>query len=165
MFEDIKEKIYGTPRVELVTSWDGQAQMYKWFEDLHSLVDAAGLCFVTSHMRIAFGPSYISRLYSAYTGLDISPQEMLQTAERLFTLFKSYAVRHGLTRKDDNWPDRFYSEPVADGPHKGAILNREAVDKLLDGYYTIRGWDLKTGIPTRKKLIELSLGEVADELS
>jgi aldehyde:ferredoxin oxidoreductase len=165
IFEDIKEKIYGIPPVELVKSWDGQAQMYKWFEDLHSLVDAAGLCFVTSHMRIAFGPNYISRLYSAFTGLDISPQEMMQTAERLFTLFKSYAVRQGLNRKDDNWPEKFYQEPVADGPHKGAILNREAVDKLLDGYYTIRGWDLKTGTPTRKKLIELGLDKAANDIS
>ncbi len=165
MFEDAKEKIYGKPPVELVTSWDGQAWMYKWFEDLHSLVDAAGLCFVTSHMRLAFGPNYISRLYSAFTGTEISPQDMMKTAERLFTLFKLHAVRHGLTRKDDNWPDRFYREPVPDGPHEGAILIRDTVDKLLDGYYTLRGWDLKTGIPTREKLVELGLPKEADDLA
>jgi aldehyde:ferredoxin oxidoreductase len=39
------------------------------------------------------------------------------------------------------------------------------VDKLLDGYYTIRGWDLKTGTPTRKKLIELGLDKAANDIS
>jgi aldehyde:ferredoxin oxidoreductase len=164
MFEDMKEKIYGKPPQELVTSWDGQANMYKWFEDLHSLVDSVGLCFVTSHMRLAFGPNYISRLYSAYTGIDISPQDMMKTAERLFTLFKAYGVRQGLTRKDDNWPDRYFDEPVSEGKYKGAVLPREAVDKLLDGYYEIRGWEKKTGVPTEKKLIELGLDDVAGEL-
>jgi aldehyde:ferredoxin oxidoreductase len=164
MFEDVKEKIYGKPPVELVTSWAGQAQMYKWFEDLHSLVDAVGLCFVTSHMRLAFGPNYISKLFSSYTGFDVSPGDMMMTAERLFTLFKAYSVRQGRTRKDDNWPDRFYEEPIADGPYQGAVLSHEAVNKLLDGYYAIRGWCQATGTPARGKLIELGLGDVAADL-
>jgi aldehyde:ferredoxin oxidoreductase len=164
MFEDMKEKIYGKPPTELVTSWEGLGYMYKWFEDLHSLVDSLGICFVASHMRIAFGPNYLSRLYSTYTGLDTTPQELMKTAERLFTLFKLYIIRQGLTRKDDDWPDRFYREPVADGPFKGAVLPREAVDKLLDDYYELRGWDKRTGIPTREKLIALGLDDEADDL-
>ena len=164
MFEDMKEKIYGKPPQKIVTSWDGQANMYKWFEDLHSLVDSMGLCFVTSHMRLAFGPDYISRLYSSYTGIDISPPDMMKTAERLFNLFKAYGVRQGLSRKDDNWPDRYFTEPVPGGKYKGAVLSREAADKLLDGYYDIRGWDRKRGVPSREKLIALGLDEIAREL-
>ena len=165
MFEDMKEKIYGDPPAPLVTSWEGQKHMYKWFEDLHSLVDATGICFVASHMRIAFGPEYISRLYSAYTGLDVSPQELMKSAERLFTLFKAYVIRQGMTRKDDNWPDRLYDEPVKDGPYKGTVLSREKVDELLDDYYEVRGWDKKTGIPTREKLHELEMDEEAESLA
>ena len=164
MFEDMKQKIYGDPPQKLVTSWEGQGYMYKWFEDLHSLVDAMGICFVASHMRIAFGPNYLSKLYSTYTGLNTTPQELMESAERLFTLFKLYIVREGLTRKDDNWPDRFFKEPVLDGPFEGAVLSREAVDKLLDAYYKLRGWDKETGIPGREKLIELGLIDEANEL-
>jgi aldehyde:ferredoxin oxidoreductase len=36
---------------------------------------------------------------------------------------------------------------------------------LLDEYYEIRGWDKKTGLPTREKLFELGLTEVANELT
>ena len=35
---------------------------------------------------------------------------------------------------------------------------------MLDEYYAARGWDLKTGTPTRAKLEELGLGYVADQL-
>jgi len=43
-------------------------------------------------------------------------------------------------------------------------LDRDKFEKLKDAYYKERDWDLKTGIPTRAKLEELDLKEVADEL-
>jgi hypothetical protein len=35
---------------------------------------------------------------------------------------------------------------------------------MLDGYYSVSGFDAKTGWPTRAKLEELDLKDVADEL-
>jgi len=35
---------------------------------------------------------------------------------------------------------------------------------MKDGFYAERGWDVKTGWPTEKKLRALGLGDVADEL-
>jgi aldehyde:ferredoxin oxidoreductase len=32
-------------------------------------------------------------------------------------------------------------------------------------FYTLRGWDPETGIPTEETLIELGLGDVAEDLS
>ena len=66
------------------------------------------------------------------------------------------------TRRDDRLPKRFF-EPVATGSTKGqAVVNLEG---MLDEYYEASEWDKKTGIPTRKKLEELGLKDVADELS
>jgi len=77
---------------------------------------------------------------------------------------KAYNVRAGLTRKDDDYPARYYEEPVNGGPTKGSVAIREVTDKLLDEYYGIRGWDIQTGIPTREKLIDLGLADVAEEI-
>ena len=74
-------------------------------------------------------------------------------------------MREGLTRKDDEWPARFYEEPIADGVAKGTVLSREKMEGLLDEYYELRGWNQTTGVPTREKLVELGLDDVADELS
>jgi aldehyde:ferredoxin oxidoreductase len=35
---------------------------------------------------------------------------------------------------------------------------------MLNDYYRFRGWDQKTGFPTRNKLIELGLEDIAAEL-
>ena len=38
------------------------------------------------------------------------------------------------------------------------------MEGLLDNYYDEKGWDIKTGIPTREKLSELGLESVAGDL-
>jgi aldehyde:ferredoxin oxidoreductase len=45
-------------------------------------------------------------------------------------------------------------------PAKGQIFE---LDKLLKDYYRVRGWN-ERGVPTREKLAELGLVEVAKEL-
>ena len=114
--------------------------------------------------RLALGPTYYAKLFSACTGWDTTPQDIMRFGEKVFNLLKAYTVRQGLTRKDDTWPDRFFTEPLPEGPTKGAVLSREEMDGLLDEYYELRGWDKRTGLPTEEKLVELGLGDIAKEL-
>ena len=51
---------------------------------------------------------------------------------------------------------RFYEEHV---------ISKEELTRMLDEYYAARGWDVKTGAPTREKLSELGLDYVAEQLS
>jgi aldehyde:ferredoxin oxidoreductase len=46
---------------------------------------------------------------------------------------------------------------VPDGASKGQIFE---MDRLLDDYYQARGWDIKTGVPTKAKLEELDLAAI-----
>jgi len=48
---------------------------------------------------------------------------------------------------------RILKEPIKTGPSKGEI---EELDKMLDDYYKLRGWD-KNGVPTNEKLKALGL--------
>ena len=68
-------------------------------------------------------------------------------------------------RKDDTLPDRLTTEPIKAGASKGHLISRADLNHMLDEYYKARGWDPKTGIPTRTKLGELGLGPVADQLN
>jgi len=43
---------------------------------------------------------------------------------------------------------------MPEGPGKGQIVDLEP---MLQDYYTLRGWDLETGLPTEKTLKRLSL--------
>ena len=38
------------------------------------------------------------------------------------------------------------------GMHKGKVVDRQKFEKIKDEYYKLRGYDVKTGIPTRKTL-------------
>jgi aldehyde:ferredoxin oxidoreductase len=48
-------------------------------------------------------------------------------------------------------------EPVPEGPMKGSLVSKETLEGLKDDYYAYRGWDRKTGNPTKAKLTELGL--------
>lgn len=152
MLEETKKQLYPMPPELCHTTWEGKAAMLKWSEDLHSLADALGLCFFPTHMRMAIGAYRLARLYSAFTGTEISAEEMMETGERLFNLFKAHTVRSGLTRQDDLAPGTLPEE------------EQSRMDRFLDEYYGLRGWDVSLGVPTREKLISLGLGDIAEDL-
>ena len=47
---------------------------------------------------------------------------------------------------------------------KGFKLDKEKWDDMLDEYYEMNKWDVRSGFPTRKCLEELGLKEIADDL-
>jgi aldehyde:ferredoxin oxidoreductase len=57
----------------------------------------------------------------------------------------------------ENWVNPYVGEGVG--------LDREKFARLLDEYYTLRGWDAQTGRPTAAKLEELGLPDVARDLT
>jgi aldehyde:ferredoxin oxidoreductase len=57
-----------------------------------------------------------------------------------------------------------FHEPVWNGLHEGVTLGKGKFEKMKDEFYSLRGYDVQTGLPNRKQLEELGLGNVADEL-
>jgi len=84
--------------------------------------------------------------------------------ERINNLARAFNVREGFTRADDTLPERLMTEPLKAGASKGHFISRDELNQMLDEYYEARGWDVKTGVPTRGKLMELGLEYVADAI-
>jgi len=105
-----------------------------------------------------------AELLTYATGTKINGPELLKAGERAYNVERAFIVREGVRRENDYPPWREFEEPYPSGPFKGAVLNREKYNVLLDEYYTLHGWDVKTGIPTKKKLKELGLADVAENL-
>lgn len=109
-----------------------------------------------------------AKIFSAVTGIDRTLDEMLHAHERAFNLERAIAVREGRRREHDIMNDYQFTKarwPQPDGPNSSPDwMNKKLFRKLMDKYYTARGWDLATGIPRRSKLEELDLKDVADEL-
>lgn len=51
------------------------------------------------------------------------------------------------------------------GVRRGGPLDRGRFEALKDKYYKLAGWDVKTGWPTRARLEELGMKDVADGLA
>jgi aldehyde:ferredoxin oxidoreductase len=103
-------------------------------------------------------------LMEAVTGLQFTADEVWRVGERINNLARAFNVREGFGRADDTLPERIMTEPLKAGASKGHYVSREELGLMLDEYYTARGWDLKTGIPTKEKLNDLGLGYVAEQL-
>jgi aldehyde:ferredoxin oxidoreductase len=106
-----------------------------------------------------------AHLMAAVTGLAYTPEEVLRVGERVSNLAKAFNLREGFTRKDDTLPERLMKEALRAGESKGQRISQADLDLMLDEYYTERGWDPQSGIPTRAKLESLALGYVADQLN
>ena len=48
---------------------------------------------------------------------------------------------------------------------KGETVSRETFYRIMDDYYAARGWDVVTGLPFRKKLIDLDLEDIVAALA
>ena len=66
-------------------------------------------------------------------------------------------IRWGWNPEHEKLPSLFM-QPLEEGGTGGYVPD---VERLLSEYYTARVWDRKTGKPTREKLLELGLNEVA----
>jgi aldehyde:ferredoxin oxidoreductase len=96
---------------------------------------------------------YINMLNSL--SFDYDEKSFLELGERIYNLTRMFNVREGIRRKDDNIPSRFYS-PRED---TGWSVSKENFEKLLDLYYSIRGWS-RGGIPLKETLERLGLEDI-----
>jgi len=140
-----------------------KVEYIKRSEDFLTLQNSMLVCMHLYWLRSYVQPKDFHRLINAVTGWNASPEELLKDGERIFNLVRAFNVREGVRRKDDYIPKRL-QEPITDGIYKGQALPRDVLDRMLDDYYEMRGWDKETGIPTETKLIELGLDSAAGEL-
>jgi aldehyde:ferredoxin oxidoreductase len=150
------EEVFGVPVKENPLTTEGKPELVKHFEDSFALIDSSGLCvfvairYVFSKDRLIF-PKVLSEMMNFSTGAGYTPEEVMQAADRVYTLERMFLMKAGST--EDTLPHRMLHEPLPDGPAKGRVVE---LDKMLPEFYQKRGWDEK-GHPTKEKLMELGL--------
>ncbi len=151
-------EVFGVPKKVDPLSWEDKPRLVKYFEDIFTIIDAAGLCVFLS-IRYLFEPTYnvepvrISRLMEYATGAGYDEETLLRAGERVYNLERMFLVRAGFSRADDTLPPRMLHEPMPEGPAKGHVVE---LDRMLPEYYRLRGWD-ENGVPTPEKRAELGL--------
>ncbi len=90
---------------------------------------------------------------AAVRGIPYTADDFVRIGERTWNLERLFNLRAGLTREDDNLPQRLLKDAHKSGPSAGVVVD---LDAMLPVYYRERGWT-EEGVPTRDKLAELGL--------
>jgi aldehyde:ferredoxin oxidoreductase len=118
-----------------------------------------------------------SRLLSAVTGRTISGPQLKKISERSFVLHRATEMKRGRKKDEDLPPDYLFTtnlypkgvDVIGPGGKNvkvaNPVMDRSKFMEMLNEYYKLRGWDVATGMPTRKNFEDLDLKDVADTLA
>jgi aldehyde:ferredoxin oxidoreductase len=184
----IAERCWGGAEAADFSTYEGKALAAKLIQDRQYAKECLVLCdwlwpitdLDSAEDRLG-DPSLESKLYSAVTGEEVDEVGLYRSGERVFNLQRAISVREGHRgREFDTLPDRCFTlgqqydvsnseclVPGRDGEvvsRKGAVVDREAFERMKDEYYQLRGWDVATGLQTREGLAELDLQDVSQDL-
>jgi aldehyde:ferredoxin oxidoreductase len=104
--------------------------------------------------------SFESQLLSAVTGNEFTEEALNLIGERVWNLSRVIMATEGRTREQDTLHESYFTE------HQGLkAIPKLDFEEAKTRYYRLRGWNETTGLPTREKLVELNLPEIAEGLS
>jgi len=134
-------------------SIEGKAEMVVKMQNYMAILDSLKICKFIIFYEVT--PKKILEWLNLITNWNLNFNEFLKVGERIYNLKRIFNCSLGMTRKDDNLPLRVLTYRKDDNDMFGNIID---LDRLLDDYYRIRGWD-ENGVPTKEKLKELDLLE------
>ena len=161
--ELLGEKPIGLVSVDRFKVEKGRGKIIVKGETYNAIQDSLIYC---KFGRKIFGDAFaeFANSYTLITGIKMSPEELFTAGERIINMTKVFNIRQGWTRKDDHLPPRVMYDPIPAGQSKGSRVTPKEFKLVLEDYYMERGWNVETGMPTKQKLIELGLEDLAKEV-
>jgi aldehyde:ferredoxin oxidoreductase len=141
-------------------SFAGRGEAHKLGSDFSHVVSCTGTCLFL-YWALPHVNSFIEFM-NAVSGWDFTIDELFETGERIANMRQAFNIREGLNPLKFKVPGRVYGNPPPkEGPLAGITVDEETLDSE---YLDAMDWDLKTAKPSKKKLLALGLGDVAEAL-
>ena len=138
-----------------------KARNYAILENWSSVGKVIGLCFFGPAPRSFIQIDEVLAATRAATGWDLTLDDLLQIGERATNLARAFNLREGIGAAEDRLPERIF-EPLPAGPMAGVGIDRTEFERTIAELYRIKGWDQRTGEPTRARRRALDIEWVAD---
>ena len=141
-------------------SFTGRGQYYRTGSSFQNALMCCGMClFVNGALPSVHN---IAEFMRAVTGWDYTTDVLLVAGERIANIRQAFNVREGVNVMQYNIPGRAFGRPPhQDGPLKGITVDTET---MIREAMIAMDWDLETARPSRQKLLELGLDDVARAL-
>jgi len=121
--------------------------------------NSAGMCMWGATW---LGSGVIAEYLTAVTGYEYSLDKMLESGEKISNIRQAVTVREGINPLQRKVSGRFLGNPpLTEGPLAGKSVD---IDARLAEYLKAMDWDPKTGVPSKAKLEQLGMADVAAEL-
>ena len=183
----IARTFWGSEAAGDYTTNEGKALAAKMIQDRAFAKESLILCdFIWPVLWVRFAedhtgdPDLEVKVIEAVTGRKMMTEELNGLGERVYNLQRAIHERDGRGGRDgDRLLDHLHDEPlpgvffnpecIVPGPggtpvsQKGNTVDRGEFEALKDENYALRGWG-SNGRPTGRKLKELGLADVAEEL-
>ena len=124
-------------------------------QDWRTVYNAMVMCIFAN-----VAPQMQVDLINAACGYHWTLDDMMAAGERGWNIKRAVNNRMGLTAENDRLPKALL-EPYTSGGSEGYTPD---IQGMLYTYYEARGWDWQSGYPSREKLIDLGLGDIAADL-
>jgi aldehyde:ferredoxin oxidoreductase len=128
------------------------------FNGRRAFEDSLGACIFTTRTLV----ETVCQALGAATGWDYHREEAVRMGRRTGALFRAFNLRCGIGPELERPSRRYGSSPV-DGPAKGQATEPHW-ERMLNIWYTLMGYDRKTGKPTPETLRALGLERLIPEV-
>ncbi|NLE08430.1 MAG: aldehyde ferredoxin oxidoreductase family protein [Dehalococcoidales bacterium] len=136
---------YDGPLTSDYRDYEGKPWEVFWQENTFMAVDCLGICKFHTTFMGATHPNFEewSKLIRLITGIELTPKDIWDCAERANNIERLFNLREGLTREDDWLVDRYFDRPNERGipAVKGMCLDRTKFRAMIDEFYRYHGWD------------------------
>jgi aldehyde:ferredoxin oxidoreductase len=151
--------VEGLPAGPNKHNYAGKGEAFKRAACGFHFVHVSGLCrFPWYYMN----PASMWEFVSAVTGWHIDREEAYRIGERVANMRQAFNVREGFNPLEHSLHPRIVGQPpFEEGPTKGITLD---TDVLFQDFLKAMDWDLASARPSAKKLRELGLPDVAEDL-
>lgn len=138
----------------------GRGEFHRISSNIYHIVHCSGMClFMYVNLPVI---DAMPEFLSAVTGWNLTIDELITTGERIANIRQAFNIREGLNPLDFNVPYRVIGNPPkTEGPTAGVTIDQ---DTLYQDFLAAMDWDSETAKPSKKKLIELGLEDIAQEL-
>jgi aldehyde:ferredoxin oxidoreductase len=143
-----------SPGVADKADYSGRGEHHKGASAYMHVVNSLGMC---QFVMLAGPNGKMPEWVNSTTGWDTTPEEIIQAGERIANLRMAFSVREGDIVTKRHVPKRV-TEPQSGGPLDGVKLDTDLLEKE---YLAACDWDLETATPSKAKLEELGLEDVA----
>ena len=113
-------------------------------QDSGCIADSLGVCRFS---YFSIGENELSRIYSGFTGVDLSPNDLRNRAKGTINMERMFNTNAGFYRKDDTLPLRFFNEKILISGKMRAIDRETQFLPMLRKYFEVRKWN-EDGIPS-----------------